>query len=248
MDLSGLKGMYEGARIGILGSGPTLNDFKDELYSLCDILIACNGSIMALDPQKNPLDYFLYVDSESPARTWFRESRHFHRPNGGQVNRILPNSLLPYDDIVLNSEIERCKLQLELLEFMKENPSDDKAYRNFKPSSDIILTNGFNFNYEVANISEMDIESSIYGGGTVTGTGSQIAWRMGASQINLFGCGFNNSPGAGVYAYDNRGEPGATTDDHKLCMDEILLQIQSKGVKVISFGETSLTSPEVITY
>ena len=234
-----------GARFGILGSGPTLNDFENDIGELCDVVIACNGSVMALNPDSTNLDFFLYGDVASPTRSWFRESAKFQNKRGEVVVRILPNQLLPYDDLVLDSIEQRTLLEYELRSFLDYHQDDTKAYRKFIPAGHIVLKNGISFNYDGSTINEIDIDNFIFGRGTITGTGAQIATRMGASHINLFGCGFNNTASSGVYAYDNKGEPGGTNDDHTLCMDEILRQIQAKGIGVTSYGETKLTVESV---
>jgi len=244
MELSDLNGKYVGARIGILGSGPTLSDYKDNINELCDIIIACNGSVMALNPKDHSIDYFLYGDKEAYKRMWFNKSIFFKNQSKGDVVRILPYFMLPFDNNVLTSKNERRQIQEELDAHIHSNQSlNPNCYRSFIPSNQIILNTGINFSYS-GELPE-DLSEFICGSGTITGVGAQLAYNFGASVINLFGCGFNN-PVGGNYAYDNKGEPGGTLDRHSINMDHILSLIKKQGVEVISFGETSLKSPKVI--
>lgn len=240
MEFADLIDKYSGARIGVLGSGPTLNDYKSEINKFCDVVIACNGSLMALNPNEHKVDYFIYGDRASPKRQWFKQSNLFFNKRGEKCIRVLPTFLLPFDDLVLGDRHLRKKLEEELEKFDQENDVDDYIY--FNPNlANLDLKNGVIFSYnELMSQKIVRREGPLCRGGTISGVAAQLAFKMGASSLNLFGCGFSNPNNIGNYAYDSGDEFGQTTNLQRDNMDFILRAMKRKGIDIFSFGETEL--------
>lgn len=246
MNFLDLINKYEGASIGVVGSGPSLNEYKNYINSFCDISIACNGALMALDSKNDFIDYFIYGDRKSPNRMWFKESEKFYKNLSEKTTRVLPSFLLPFDDIVLKNKNHRKSLQKELKEF-EENLKNKDDYIYFKPKFEVFKIDGIIFEYdELMTSNIINREGPLCRGGTITGVASQLANKMGANKIYLFGCSFNNPKGSHNYAYNNKGEFGETTDKQRKNMDFILEHIKNSGTEIYSFGDTTLDVPKII--
>lgn len=247
-----IVGKYKGAKISILGSGPTLNDHNSKINDVSDIVIACNGSLMALNSKDIFIDYFTCIDRKSPTRQWFYKSKHFFRKNLSSVVRIIPPYLLPFDKLSLPSKFLRSQLEEELLNFEGGKISEDydlgidfriDKYHLFLQNSIVSNLRKLDF---FSNAEVLDISKDILVYASVTGVGAQMAYRMGASEINLFGCTFNNPENSGTYAYNNKGESGVITDRQRRNMNIILSSIKSTGVQINSYGLTTLNVPDII--
>lgn len=250
MSLNQLIEKYKGATIGVLGSGPSLREYAHMINS-CDLIIATNGSLRALKPKEHKIDFFIYGDISAPKRQWFHDSTKFEGKTRKRCTRILPNFLLPFDEIVLPDPKKRYPLKKAVKEFRDSlTYYDNYIHFDLLKTEKIPLTNGLIFKYndsiETLNL-ERKKNPSLTRGGTITGTASQLAYLMGAKKIILFGCGFNNLEGSGNYSYDSKGEFGITTNLQKENMDKILSTLIKKGTSVECLGKTNLTSPK-ITY
>lgn len=241
MHIRELINKYEGARVAVLGSGPTLLEYQNDINRESDITIACNGSLMALAPTKHTIDYFIYGDRASPKRQWFLESQKFKGKTKTQTKRVLPTFLLPYNSLAVPNEKNRIILLEELVEFEKTMKSPDD-YIYFRPEvRNIITNNAVIFDYdELVSERIRRQEGPLCRGGTITGVATQLAYKMGASKINLFGCGFNNPNNRGNYAYNPKGEFGQTTQTQIENMNKIIYNMQKQGLKIVSFGKTNL--------
>lgn len=214
-----LVNCHKGKVIGVLGSGPTLNKFKDEINDLCDIVIACNGSVNVLDPKKHYVDYFLWYDSVCSKREWFDKSDNFYRSNNKNVfSRFLNNN-------------RTIRLEPEVNEYFKDDiESYYYSVRELSSKSDFKLKFGGRIVHNFC---------------TVNGLATQFAYHMGASQINLFGCGFDNDSGQN-YAYTPKSkEVGSTCEFQKVAMDRVISKIKQKRIEVISYGKTRLSVPQI---
>ncbi|MCA9459456.1 MAG: hypothetical protein KC550_02810 [Nanoarchaeota archaeon] len=159
MYVSDLKNKYYEKRIGVLGSGPTLNKYKDQINDLCDIVIACNGSVNALDFKKHFIDYFVYIDGISYRRDWFKKSLLFKNSNSLFKKMFFnSNSIRLFAD-EMNFEIE---------EFMESKSLFIDVLNNSK--------------LDIEKISRGIFYNNVC---TVSGVASQIAYFMGAKTINL---------------------------------------------------------------
>ena len=243
MFLEDLIGKFNGATIGVLGSGPTLLDYKDDLNRFNDLVISTNGSLMSLNPKSHLIDFFIYGDQAAPKRQWFDRSTHgFIGRDGMPTKRTLPTFLLPFDPFVLKDEENRNKLKCEFDKF--KEVSGPENYIQFRPNLEGLDLNGVIFYYK--DLIPGDVLSGdnlLSSGGTITGVASQFAGYLGATRINLFGCGFSNFDGK-TYAYDSKNEPGITTINQARNMDLILESLKSKGIKIFAYGNTNLKVPE----
>lgn len=243
-EIESLFDKFRGSSIAVLGSGPTLLEHSSEIQK-SDIVIACNGSLMGIDT-KTPIDYFVCVDKASPIRQWFYRTNIFLNKKNFPVIRVLPPYILAFDEVALPHEVSRRSLQRQLSQFEK-TLLDEEDYSEFKPSIPYKHLNGITYNLDNWD-PELESKGITSGKGTITGFASQLAFKMGADEIRLFGCGFSNSDGR-TYAYDNRSEPGITTNRQAQNMDNILqvLMQRRRGLRVVSYGKTALRVPEVIS-
>lgn len=234
---------FRGSSIAILGSGPTLLDHSSEIQK-SDIVIACNGSLMGIDTEI-PIDYFVCVDKASPFRQWFYRSCIFSNKENSPVTRVLPPYILAFDEIALPHEVSRRSLQRQLSRF-EETLLDEEDYSGFKPIIPYEHLNGVTYNLDNWD-PELESRGITSGKGTITGFASQLAFKMGADEVRLFGCGFSNSDGR-TYAYDNGNEPGITTNKQAQNMDNILQALihRRRSLRVVSYGKTALQVPDVI--
>lgn len=238
MRFSELINKYSGAKIAILGSGPTLNEFKGLINSICDVVIASNGSLLSLNPKEHKIDYFIYYDIRSHLRQWFGTSINFKG-----CKRILPFYMLKEDKFSLSRSL-RSELGGKQQNFVKGggNFMDfwDEDFVN-KTSSYLFRVKDFNENLLLKDI------NSLLGKATITGIASQLAFFMGVKELYLFGCSFDNVLGNEKYSYDNKGEPGQVSNIQRENMELILNKISQKGVKIFSLGKTSLNLTEIIS-
>lgn len=246
MRFSQLIGKHEGARIGVLGSAPSLEEYKSAINSECDIVIGCNGALMSLDPDKHVVDYFIYYDARSFTRQWFCREEPFHNRFGSKVTRVLPTYMLPFDPNVLESKNDREQLLDDLKKFKELNPAEEDIVY-FNPDISKMKLEGVAFRVCDLNLSFVNRhDGPMCRRSTITGIGSQLAYKMGAKRINLFGCEFDNPLGNERYSYDNQMERGQIRPNQIQNMDLILGQISNSGVEIISFGKTKLSAPKII--
>lgn len=213
----GVRSRHFGSTIGVLGSGPTLNQFRDKINSLCDIVIACNGSVLALNPSSHTIDYYLYYDWRVTTKDWFGKHQSFY------TSQNIPSLLRPLIG-------KRPKLLMPLQEICENVPiSEDVYYYNHR----VVDSNHFS----------LDNNHIIYNYCTVVGVGVQFAYKMGASKICLFGCSFDNDSGRNYAVASNTDNDGLTSLYQRKRMDAIIKKIKHEGIKVISFGKTRLEEP-----
>ncbi|MDA3855456.1 MAG: hypothetical protein PF569_04305 [Candidatus Woesearchaeota archaeon] len=246
MRFSDLIGKHEGASVGVIGSAPSITSYVDRINSECDVVIACNGAVKCLDPKKNFVDYFVYYDSRSSLRDWFYKSDLFVNKNGEKVKRVIPTYMLPFDLRVLKDEGSRKDLASKLNLF-KDSHFKESEIIYFNPDIDNLDINGISFRVCDLNIGAINRhDGPLCGKSTITGVGTQLAYKFGASRINLFGCEFFNPLGKERYGYDNRNERGQITTAQIRNMDLILEEISVSGVEIFSFGSTKLEVPKII--
>ena len=75
-------------------------------------------------------------------------------------------------------------------------------------------------------------------GGTISCCAAQLAYLMGASKINLFGCEFSHQDGSYFRKFSHIG---AVNDDQRIVMETMLQGLRERGVTVVAFGNTKLT-------
>ncbi|MCA9497077.1 MAG: hypothetical protein KC589_09100 [Nanoarchaeota archaeon] len=222
-----LLGIHTGKTIAVLGSAPSLNDYKDRINSESDIVIACNGSILALDPEEHFVDYFAWYDGRVSSRSWFNLSENFLVSGSDRLGNF-------YDG---TKKICSRLTNIEPISNFENNLLGDK------------------YLYQIINISNISSDFSLnlikedflfHNFCTITGIASQMAYKMGASRINLFGCAFDNLCGRN-YAYEpDRNELGNTSKEQRDNMDLVLRAIKKKDIEIVSYGPSSLRVPDII--
>lgn len=221
--LQELIGKHQKLTIGVLGSGPTLNNFKDDINELCDIVIACNGSVNVLDPKKHYIDYFMYYDGASFSRDWFKKSNDFFQ--SPKQNSKIPFLFKKNRTIRLESEVEEYKY-------------DEDIKRYYYDAIEIPSNIDFKIKFG---------GKLVYNFCTVSGIAMQVAYHMGASRINLFGCSFDNDSGQNYAYIPQRLDIGQTSNYQRKAMDKIITKIRAKRIEVVSYGRTRLSVPQILS-
>ncbi|MFH1275784.1 MAG: hypothetical protein ABIH82_01605, partial [Candidatus Woesearchaeota archaeon] len=94
-------------------------------------------------------------------------------------------------------------------------------------------------------------QDELYAGGTSAGLAVQIAHIMGAKEIHLYGCSFDNDArvpygGERYFYHPKEGEKGHTDKGQRIFLDAIIEVIKSQGTEVFAHGQTRLQSPRNI--
>ena len=79
--------------------------------------------------------------------------------------------------------------------------------------------------------------------GTISGCAAQLAFLMGANNIELYGCSFSHNNGHYFYESDYIG---TVSTSQRNAMDSMLYDIRNAGVKIHIFGDTMLTQYDTI--
>jgi hypothetical protein len=249
MNFNELIDKFQGASIGVLGSGPTLSEYQEKINSECDVVIACNGSLLALDPDMHLIDYFVCGDLLAPKRSWFHSSSKFQNKDNANCIRLVPAFLLPFDELALPDINQRNFIKKSFNKFVNNaNDCSDYIYFNVDIGN-IKLSDCIIFNYAEMlprNINEIASKNNlVFRGATISGVAAQMAYKMGANKIVLFGCGFDNSDSGKNYAYDASNEKGYISEIQLINMDFILYHLIRAGVQVTCYGKTRLNAPQI---
>ena len=78
-------------------------------------------------------------------------------------------------------------------------------------------------------------------GGTISCCAVQLAYIMGAKEIELYGCNFHHSRRSHYFYSAGQGQIGRVRSSQRETMDKLLKEVRAKGVKVSIFGPTRLT-------
>lgn len=207
-----LRNIYEDATVGVVGSGPSANNFvKDGL----DFTIAVNGAAKL----NHHFDYFLCGDPSSSKCDWFKidcaKVRVIAKLTAGLDEKLYPPKLFP----------NLCRVAVSVTK-----QHDVKLPCPLWPHLTFIYER-----YRAKKINK-DVDYLMFGG-TISCCAVQLAYIMGASKIVLFGCEFSY---AKQYFYKSN-RPGTISDSQRNIMCEVINILKNKGVKFKAMGDTTLS-------
>jgi hypothetical protein len=227
-----LVDLHKGARIAVLGSGPSLRLFTGQQ----PVAIAVNGAAF----HRAAYQYFVCGDIQSPLQDWFYASR-----DRKEVKRVIASFLTSVDRELYDDEARR-RVQEAVAPAVfaaAENRSQKPLYDFIPPERP---RNGHLwFRYAVdplpadreAFLASMRDRRLLHGG-TIAGVAVQLAYLMGASEVHLWGCSMDNDSG-GNYA-DPRSN-GRTTDAQRRNLASLLRLLKDLGISIEIHGPSRLT-------
>ena len=226
--ISKLKDLYKGSKVAILGSGPSVDLYKEDE----EIAVAINGASF-LERRYN---FFVSGDVRAPSREWWLASGK--RSDSDLITRIVSSYITPFDPFLFPDNIQRDKLKKDYNKFVKSN---DYVY--FVPDSNPISPHlyfkfgGFGINF-IDNIS--NDQNVLYWGGTISAIALQLSLVMGGEDIHIYGCGFNNNSGIDYHYICPSEERGWIEKEQLQIMQLTINKIRSFGVKITIHGKSGV--------
>jgi len=226
---------HSGSRIAVLGSAPTLELYHERE----DLAIAVNGASQI----DRGYDYFLTGHQTSHLKSWFRTREG--------ISRIINSMSAVYDPQLYPDEEARERLIKEYEESMPSLPSkpDLRFNRYFRELPQPAKPHGF-FYYGDAPWRELPglisrEQTQLYAGGTSACLAVQVAHIMGAGEIHVYGCAFDNdSPvpfkGERYFYAPKEGERGHTDENQRKFMDSVIAVVEQQGTPVFVHGPSRL--------
>lgn len=230
-----IRKKHAGKDIAVVASGPSSVSFSGRE----DVSIAVNGAA-ELFPAT---DYFVCMDGRSPRRAWF------NTPSGARIlsSYVIPFSAAAYPDARARHHVQEELAawlnkpfmgEEELLDVLIE--TYDPRLWSFTPSLEPACPHVyFNVGEDFSLVSR-DQELIIHGA-SVSGAALQIAFLMGARNIHLYGCSFDNDGGARYCYHPKESEHGKTEPYHVPNMDRLIGIVGRLGVDVYVHGPSRLT-------
>lgn len=194
-------------------------------------------------------------DTKSPIRDWFYAA-------DPSVPRIISSYLAPLDERLYPNAKLMEKLQEGLAKRLGISPSSsiqsfaDALHRQWTIQETTHEQVQFDYDPQeqpaqphayfmlggiekLANISRN--QERLNHGPTISGLALQLAFIMGASEIHLYGCEFNNPDGS-YYTYPTpaTGVPGIR-ESHITNMDTIIERVMQANIPVYVHGQSKLT-------
>lgn len=231
------KDIHQGEKIAVLGSAPSL-----ELYAEReDCVIAVNGASQI----NGKYEYFLTGHQTSHLKSWFRTREG--------VTRIINSMAAVYDPQLYPNEETRNRLIKEYEQSIRHPATPDPLYhfnRTFRNLPLPFEPHAFFYYGETGcNKTLSDCisreQKELFAGGTSAGLAVQVAHIMGASEIHLYGCAFDNNA-AVPYRGDNyfyvpkEGEKGHTDENQRRYIEQIIQIVEQQGVLVFVHGPSRL--------
>jgi len=215
---------HKGSSIAILGSGPTVELYKAKE----DLAIAVNGAAKI----ERPFDIFMAGDNSSPHMDWFLAA---------DTIRMVSSYVSPYDPFLYPDEADRVELQADLGDHIEHNYAEKFPFVRFVPDISpqephvYFLFGGMGIGY----IKDIKPDQEfMYWGGTISAIALQMAMVMGADDINLYGCGFDNDSGKN-YHYPTE-DKGATSLEQRMIMQATIDRIREMGKNINIHGPSRL--------
>lgn len=242
------KNNLEGKTIAILASGPSVDLFTRQQ----DFTIGVNGASKLLQQG----DFFVSSEEATYREPWFKScpknvinivracaaiySSKFYPNNTLRTNLI--QAFEKFLDDNKDKVITRWDGIKEIIPEHLQNEFDQYLPQPAQPH--ILMRNVKSFSDGNTLISPKQKEIII--GGTVSCVATQIAYHLGAKEIHLYGVQFTNEqsmknqPG---HTYSSKLDPcggGFTTEGQRQVFQNVIQQIQTLGIPIISHGYTRL--------
>ena len=209
--IQSLRDNHTGSRIAVVGSGPTATLYR----GACDVSLAINGA--ALLPHH--FSYFICGDPRSPHMNWFYVNCSDVRIVADLVatcdQRLYPHNQYP--------SINRLAVYQHQKDMLGEIPEPVYPHLIFR--------------FERFSRDQLHKEMNyLMYGGTMSCGALQLAWLMGASAIDIYGCPFTHAGGSYFYQCNN---PGAVSQSQLQTMQTVI-DIIRETVEVSIIGESLL--------
>ena len=247
--LNEVRGTYEGKKVAILGSGPSLTDFFERNE---DLVIGVNGAGQLLECG----DYFFSADQAAHLRSWFLDL------SPGVISTLRCISAIYSDSFF--SDKQRIQPFIDEYEnYMREHPEFVKPTAHPEVSYIGAGTGGAWWldafgkrvpeprypNLMLRTITKNEPvglnQRTINSGGTSSAGAMQMAAVLGAKEIHLYGVEFSNDTsekthGKNYFYEPASGELGKTTDKQLANMDGMVDELMNQNILVFSHGPTRL--------
>ena len=214
--LNRLRKRHLGDTISIVASGPSASLFKQGAGAT----IGVNGAAF----MDRRFDYFLCGDKNAFAKDWFTKECSYVRV----VARLVASM-----DLILYPEKKYPKLKR-----MAVPQHEQRKVRHIPNPVSPHLTFLYRWYAEGRLSEEMNF---LMFSGTISCCAVQLAYIMGAKEIELYGCNFHHSRRSHYFYDAGRGQVGQVRPSQREVMDKVLREVRDRGVRVSIFGPTRLT-------
>ena len=206
-----LLGIYKGATVAIVGSGPTAVAFKHSKA----VSIGVNGAAKL----GKRFDYFMCGDTRSSSYDWFNidcsRVRVIAKLTAAPDKILYPPALFPDIKRVAAPTAKQNSVILP----PPAKPHITFMYKWYKPDR-----------------LKLDMNYLMFGG-TISCCAVQLAYIMGASKIVLYGCGFTNT---GKHYFYHTPRPGSISDSQRTVMSTVIKELMKRGIQFEIIGDTTL--------
>ncbi len=203
---------HPGARIAVVGSGPSADLYPGN----AQISIGVNGAAL-LGPR---YDYFLAGDHNAPAREWF----NINCSNIRVIAELIATTDKQlYPDIAF-PDLVRMAVPVHKRRDIPEVPRPVSPHITFKYRSfkDVLPASRFNF---------------LMYRGTISCCALQLAWMMGAREVDLYGCNFTHKGGSYFYKSEFKGR---VVETQYQVMQAMINQLRDNGLLINIHGSSRL--------
>lgn len=214
--LKELRNAYKKSSIAIIGSGPSAKDFSENE----DLAIVVNGAAVI----SKKYDIFIAGDKQAPSRDWWLSTEN--QENHANILRLVSSYIAPFDPILYPDDEIRTKLQ-EKYSVHILNSKEKYGYTSFVPDVKPKQHKFFKFGgLGLEHISKINPNQELmYWGGTISAIALQLGLILGAKEINLYGCGFNNDSGTNYVYSCTPEQKGKTSTVQRVIMQETINHI-----------------------
>jgi len=214
--LDRLRKKHSGDIVSVAASGPSADLFKKG----ADITIGVNGAAF-LD---HKFDYFLCGDKNSYTKDWFTVECSYVRV----IARLVASM-----DIILYPE-----KKFPNLERLAVPQHEQRKVRHVPEPIPQHLIYSYKWYAEGRLAEDMDF---LMFGGTISCCAVQLAYIMGAKEVELYGCDFHHSRRSHYFYNAGPGQVGRVRPSQCEVMDKLLKEVRDRGVRVSMFGPSRLT-------
>ena len=239
---------HEGARIAILGSGPSLNEAirNSESY---DIGIAVNGAIRLAGLK---FDYFQsnHAYAHSHERGW----QNILAEMPEKAILMNSNSAIYWDKLFPDRD-QRERLQKSQKAFLRNDSRThilhDGAFDDEKPVNDYFtldeVAQAPHIAYGIISTKSikgnlLDQDELIISGASSAGAAIHMATLMGASEIVLFGVQMTNQKGGNYFISHAKAEQGRSSERQRKTLDRLFNELHERGVPISVYGDHAFES------
>lgn len=213
--LDRVRRRHRGDTISIVASGPSADIFKGG-----PVTIAVNGAAFL----EHKFDYFLCGDKNAHTKDWFTVDCSYVRA----VAKLVASM----DEILFPPK------KFPKLNRIAVPQHEQRKVHHVPEPIPPHLTFLYRWYAEDRLSEEMNF---LMFSGTISCCAVQLAYIMGAKEIELYGCNFHHSRRSHYFYGAGRDQIGRVRPSQRETMDKLLKEVRKKGVKVTIFGPTRLT-------